>query len=165
MNPLVHPDTFHLNAARGWLGLGDPASASAELENITPKCLAHPDVLLVRSEIYHHSKKWDALVAVSETLVKTLPEASEGWVNRSFALHELKRTQEAYDLLLPAVAKFPKHWLIPYNLACYTAQLGKLKDSSTFLQTAFALGDAKRLRLMALDDPDLKPIWAHVSEI
>jgi DNA-binding protein HU-beta len=34
-------------------------------------------------------------------------------------LHELKRTEEAYDLLLPVVHKCPSCCTIPYNLACY----------------------------------------------
>jgi len=40
---------------------------------------------------------------------------------KQLALHELKRTQEAFDLLLPAADKFPAPWTIPYNLACYCA--------------------------------------------
>ena len=37
MNPLPLPDQQHLNAAEGWLGLGDHLSANEELEQITPK--------------------------------------------------------------------------------------------------------------------------------
>src|SRR5665647_1716572 len=38
-----------------------------------------------------------------------------GAVDWSFALQELKRTQEAFDLLLPTEEKFPKNWIISYK--------------------------------------------------
>jgi len=161
---LEPPDTFHLDAARGWIGLGDLVSASNELEEITPQLRAHPDVLLLRCEIYHRAKKWDGLLAVAGTLVKMIPKNPQAWIRRSFALHKLKRTQEAFDLLQPAATLFPDQWLIPYNLACYTAQLSRLKDAHAWLEKAIALGDAKAIKLMALDDPDLKPLWASIPQ-
>jgi len=42
------------------------------------------------------AKKWEAVVQIAEALVNLAPEKSDGWVSRSFALHELKRTQEAF---------------------------------------------------------------------
>jgi hypothetical protein len=37
------------------------------------------------------------------------PKIARGWRGRSFALHELKRTQAAHDLLLPAAERFPEN--------------------------------------------------------
>jgi hypothetical protein len=42
--------------------------------------------------------------------------------------------------------------LIGYNLACYECQLGNLKAAWKWLVIAFDLGDAKQVKLMALDD-------------
>jgi len=165
MKQLKHPDSFHIEAARGWLGLGDIVSASEELEQITPQLKVHPEVLLVRCEIYGSAKKWDAVLTIAQTLVKIAPKEIHGWIQRSFALHELKRTQEAFDLLLPATCLFPKEWLIRYNLACYCAQLGLLKEAWQWLEKAFDLGDSKKLKLMALDDPDLESFWANIAKI
>ena len=162
---LEPPDSFHLDAAKGWLGLGDIVSASNELDEITPQLRAHPDVLVVRCEIYTTAKKWDVVVTIAETLVKIAPAKSRGWVQRSFALHEMHRTQEAHDLLLPAVERFPKLWIIPYNLACYCSQLGKLEDAWNWLEKAFDLGDSKHVKLMALDDKDLEPLWTDIAQI
>ena len=86
------------------------------------------------------------------------PKVHRVGIHRSFALHELKRTQEACDLLVPAAALFPKEWLIRYNLACYSCQLGDLEEAGKWLSIAFSLGDAKHVKLMALNDPDLKPL-------
>ena len=68
-------------------------------------------------------------------------------------------------MLLPAVELFPKLWLVPYNLACYCAQLGRLQEARQWLKKAFKLGDAKEVKLMALDDPDLEPLWLGIADI
>lgn len=60
MNPLQHPDTLHLQAAQGWLELGNHTEANEELEQITADLRVHPDVLAVRWQIYACAKKWDA---------------------------------------------------------------------------------------------------------
>jgi hypothetical protein len=57
--------------------------------------------------------------------------------------------------LLPALDKFPAAWNYPYNLACYACQLGDHKHGGDLLALAFERGDAKPIKLRALDDPDL----------
>ena len=165
LKPLDHGDRIHLNAAEGWLGLGDVESANGELDEISTGSKVHPAVLLMRSSIYQAAKKWDYVISISETLVRQLPKLSEAWIHRSFALHELKRTQEAYDLLVPATEKFPKLWVIPYNLACYACQLGNGKESLPWLEKAIDLAGKKEIRAMALDDADLEPLWNQIGEI
>ncbi len=63
-------DHRHLEAARGWLGLGDCQSANDELEEITPQFRAHPDVLLVRVEAYLKAGRPDMAQPVARTLAK-----------------------------------------------------------------------------------------------
>src|ERR1017187_4411538 len=110
---------------------GNDAEANQELERISPPARANSDVLEVRCEIYGQAKKWDACVNIASALVKLAPERSSVWIKRSFALHALTRTQEAFDNLLPVAETFPGLWTIPYNLACYCAQLGALKKPNT----------------------------------
>jgi tetratricopeptide (TPR) repeat protein len=98
-------------------------------------------------------------------MVKLAPYLPAGWIQRSYALHKLKRTQEASDELLPAVDLFPREWLIRYNLACYACRLGNENIALAHLWRAFELGDAKKVKLMALDDPDLEPFWAEIGEM
>jgi hypothetical protein len=33
------------------------------------------------------------------------------------------------------------------------------------LEKALEAGDAKQVKLMALEDPDLEPLWAEISKI
>ena len=95
-------------------------------------------------------------------IVKLDPNRPFGWIHRSFALHELKRTQEAFDLLLPVANRFSKVWTIPYNLACYCAQLGRLDECQAWFKQAMAI-DEQAVKQAAMDDPDLKPLWDSMS--
>jgi predicted Zn-dependent protease len=165
VKPLEPPNYHYLNAAQGWLELGDCQSALDELEFIDPVMQSHPDVLSVRCDIYTAAMKWPAAVAVAWTLVNLMPDKPTGWVRRSFALHGLKRTQQAFDLLLPAAQKFPEIPTIPYNLACYCAQLGKLEEARRWLQQSYEIGNARILKAAARYDPDLAPLFVDASEI
>jgi len=49
--------------------------------------------------------------------------------------------------------------MIQYNLACYCAKLGQLDAPQEYLNKSYEFGDAKQIKLMALDDADLKPLW------
>jgi tetratricopeptide (TPR) repeat protein len=166
MKSLEQADRVHLNAAEGWFGLGDLVSASDELEKITPAFRAHPAVLLMRCKIYQAAKKWGYLIEISQTLIEQLPKLADAWIHRSYALHELNQTREAFDLLLPAAKKFPKLPVIPYNLACYACQLGKLEDAMKQIEQAIDLAGKKNdIRLDALEDPDLEPLWLQIGDL
>ena len=158
MKPLSTPDSHHLRAAQGWLELGNHKEANAELERIAPELRSHPDVLDLLWHIDAQSNKWTACVDIADALVKLDPNQPDAWIHRSYALHRVKRTQEAFDLLLLVANKFPKIWTIPYNLACYSAQLGRLDESQVWLKTAMTI-DEDFVKLAAIDDPDLKPLW------
>jgi tetratricopeptide (TPR) repeat protein len=162
MNQLPRQDQRHLDAAEGWLGLGDHLSANEELEQITTELQKHPKVLAVRLEVYSKAKNWEAVVNIASTLATLDSSNVYGWIMRSFALHELKRTQEAYDFLLPVKDLFPKVYTVPYNLACYCSQLNRLEEAIDWFKKAMAI-DEQAVKAMAIDDPDLKPLWDGMS--
>ncbi|MCX6927311.1 MAG: tetratricopeptide repeat protein [Verrucomicrobia bacterium] len=164
MKPLEPPDTFHLLAAQGRLELGNHIEANEELENITASLRAHPAVLTVRWEIYAAAKKWEATLDIAAALTQLVPDDPLGWVHRSYALHELKRTAEARDNLLRVVGKFPASATMRYNLACYECQLVRRERAKEWLEKAFALGNAKKMKLAAQDDPDLEPLWMEIGK-
>ena len=158
-------DKFHVDAASGWIGLGDLQSARDELKQISPEIQNHPAVLMVQSELLFAAEDWESLLPMTEKLLGQFPKLDFLWINRSYALHELKRTQAAFDALLPAAKKFPKRWLIRYNLACYCSQLGELEEAMNWLQKAIALAGKKEIKAMALDDSDLKPLRKQIREL
>lgn len=159
---LPPPDSFYLQAAQGWLELGNTLEAGHELGKIRPQMRTHPGVLNVQWEIHAAEKKWEAALDIAAHLVELEPDAPLGWVHRSYALHELKRTQEARDNLLGVVDKFPLSATIRYNLACYECQLGNLPQAKLWLELALRMGNRNQMKLSALEDPDLKPLWPDI---
>ena len=162
MKTVPLPDRHHLDSAEGWLGLGDHLSANEELDQITAELRAHPKVLELWLQIYLMAAKWEASIGIAGALVNLTPANDAGWIHRSFALHELKRTGEAYDLLLPAAEKFPKNWVVPYNLACYCSQMDRLEEAAEWFRKAMKL-DEHTVKHEAIDDPDLQPLWDSMS--
>ena len=67
--------------------------------------------------------------------------------------------EKAKVVLDEAAKLFPGDSMIQYNLACYCAQLGQLDAAQEYLDKSYELGDAQKIKLMALDDEDLKPLW------
>jgi tetratricopeptide (TPR) repeat protein len=154
----THSDLQHLKAAQGWIELGAWDVANDELENITPELRAHPDVLKLRFGVYVAAKHFELAIAAADALLKCQPEQPEGWIDRSIVLHEMDRTTEAQEKLRPAAEKFPQDWQVQYNLACYACQLGEIEEARAFLARAIELGDADKVKLLALGDPDLSPL-------
>ncbi len=160
---LSHSDSWHLRAADGWSDLGLHTDAVVELDGISPAGQKHAAVMVMQGRIHAEIQDWSRCVELGEALVRRHPREIMGWLNRAYALHELRRTQDAWDALHPALEKFPKNWLIPYNLACYACQLGRSEDALHLLRAAMGCSDSKSIRLQALTDPDLKPLWPQIS--
>ena len=158
---LQYPDPMHLKAAVGWIQLGDYDSANDELENIRAEWRAHPDVLELRWLIYSHHEQWDACLDITSAIVKMAPDRVSGWIHKAISVRRANGGgfEKAKALLLEAAQLFPADSTIQYNLACYSAQLGQLDAAKEYLHKSYELGDAKQIKLMALDDEDLKPLW------
>ena len=105
---LQPPDNHHLNAAEGWLGLGNSEEAGRELEKLSLAVLSHPEVLRVKYHYFERTKDWERAAETAQLLCQIMPEAPFGWIHLAYALHELKRTREAYNVLLPIVDRFPE---------------------------------------------------------
>ena len=163
MKGLQAPDLHHLRAAEGWLQLGDAGEAGRELDQIAPARQSHPEVLETRWSVCAAGGDWAGALAAAEQAVAQAPGRSSGWIHRSYSLHELRRTQEAREQLLPAADRFPKESIIPYNLACYDCQLGRLAEAREWLALAMALGPREEIVTLALKDVDLKPLWQELQ--
>jgi tetratricopeptide (TPR) repeat protein len=163
MIELEPPDNHHLRAAIGWLELGNSAEARGELDRIAPGHRNHPDVLEASWRIGAQEKDWTSALEIARRLVGADPANPAGWIHQSYSLHELKRTREAYDLLLPAIDQFPELSTIPYNLACYLCQLGDLDQARRWLARAVELRGKEDIKSVALADPDLKPMWEEIQ--
>jgi tetratricopeptide (TPR) repeat protein len=153
-----------LEAAAGWLMLNNSAEALREFEQVSPAGRKTPQALVTLWEIYAHLREWKKAVRVADQLIQKMDHQPDGYIKRAYALHELKCSQEAWDTLHPISKEFGENWLIPYNLACYAAQLGKPSEALKWFRRALRVGNERELRSMALTDPDLEPIRHKIQK-
>jgi tetratricopeptide (TPR) repeat protein len=163
MQPIESPDNHHCSAADGWLDLGAPAEAELELAKVSAASLEHPAVMGLQWRILAVRKRWLEAVAFARRIVALHSGEADGWIHQSYALHELGRTQEAFDLLHQQAARFPGIMTIPYNLACYCCKLEQLDQARQWLRQAVQVSDKAAIRSMALKDSDMQPLWAEIQ--
>jgi tetratricopeptide (TPR) repeat protein len=158
------PDIFYLNAAAGWVDLGNLEEALAELDRISPERRAHPDVLEAKWQILARMDSWEPTLPIAQAMCLVAPERPQGWLHQAVSLYRLKRTEEAWELLRPQADIFRDSWIIAYDLACYACQLGKIEEGREWLSRARRLGEDKQVRGVALADPDLEALWPELRE-
>ena len=167
VKPLAPPDSHHLDAAIGWLGLGCAQDSRAELAAISPTNQKHPDVLEVRWTLCAHEKLWDDALKVAEQELQFTPGDAGGWLHRAYALRRAGHggLPAAWDALLPAAEKFPAEPVIAYNLSCYACQMQQMDIALTWLRRAIHAGQKDAIKQMALADDDLQPLWPEIKEL
>src|ERR1700719_1325327 len=132
-------------------------TANEELEKIDAFNRAAPEVLAVRVAIYHRLKKWDLLQVVAQRLAEFEIQNVDWVVSYAYATRRVESIEAARKILLNAEHRFPNEPVIPYNLACYEAQLNNIEVAKQYLKRTFELN--RDWRSQALEDEDLKPIW------
>lgn len=165
MNKLSPSDTHHLNAAQGWLGLGDWASANHELDEISLDSCTDHKVLQTRFQVYAAANLWAMAAEMARALTVLEPGNPFGWIDWAYSLYELNRIRDARNVLVSVVDKFRDEYLIRYSLACYACQLGELKEAFHWLEEAVQLASEKEVKQMVLNNPDLQPLWDKIGEV
>ena len=166
MQTLEPPDSHHLDAAIGWLGLGCADDARTELEKVSAVTQLHAAVLEVRWTICAQDQHWNDALTIAELELQTAPEESSGWLHRAYALRRVHEggLPQAWDALLPAAKIFPAEPVIAYNLSCYACQMQQLDLARTWLHRAINVGKKDIIKKMALADDDLQPLWKEIEE-
>lgn len=142
-----------------------PEEARGELALLSETARRHPEVLAVEWDLHARGREWDKALEVASQLLAADSSRPAGWINRSYALHELRRTGEARQALLPALPLFPSVGVIPYNLACYACQLGELEEARRWLRQAMQLDGRDTVITRARLDPDLKPLLGELDHL
>ena len=158
--PLDDPDELHLRAACAYVEEGMFDDAQAELEKIDPRSRLLPELLAARIPLYRSLEKWDLMAIAARRLSEWNPEEPGHFVNWAYATTRMESIQAAHAILTRATGLHPTDGMIHFNLACYEAQMGRLDRAKAHLKRATEI-DAK-FRLMALEDPDLEPLWASM---
>jgi predicted Zn-dependent protease len=166
MQELEPPDTHYVSAALGWLGLGSVADAKAELAMVRKSKQHHPDVLELRWMICAAERRWEEGLQLARQLMHAAPDRCSGWLNQAYALRRVPdgSVKKAWAALLPAFDKFPKEPTISYNLSCYACQMKQLDAARVWLKRAAVIGGKEHIKRMALQDPDLEPLWDEIRQ-
>jgi predicted Zn-dependent protease len=162
------PSKHYLSAALGWLELGNPSEAGEEIARVSPEYLDHPHVLDLRWQICAAGRRWKPALEVAHLLMQKAPDNASAWLHRAYALRRVegRGLAQAWDALLPAAERFPAEPIIPYNLACYAAQLGRVDEAWEWVQKAVkAAGTAEHIKTMALADADLELLWDRIRAL
>jgi predicted Zn-dependent protease len=160
------PDSHHLDAAVGWLGLGCVAEARTELDLISAAHQNHPAVLEARWTLCAQEKHWAEALEIARAELVAAPDDCSGWLHRAYALRRVPDggLPRAWEALLPAAEKFPREPVIAYNLSCYACQMQQLAVARQWLRQAMKTGGKDAIRKMALADDDLQPLWTEIRE-
>jgi tetratricopeptide (TPR) repeat protein len=156
--PSQSPETRRaLNAADGYLFLDLPEEALKELESIEAIDSEDPPVLLARARVLLHMRRWREAERLAARGAAEHPDHDEFTVQRAFALQQLRRGQQARNVLLSAPEWIRRSGILHYNLACYEAQLGDLNAARQCIDVAIKMNAAMRKNAKA--DPDLEALW------
>jgi tetratricopeptide (TPR) repeat protein len=165
---LPYPDPAYLDAAIGWFFLGLPDESLRELERMHAASRRNPDVLELEWALRARLGDWILARTVAEALLQEAPERPFGWIHLAYCLRRVPEggLESAWNLLRPAFERFPKEKIIPYNLACYAAQMGRLDEAWEWFLTAIDVaGGPDELKALALADADLEPLRGRIAGI
>ena len=143
-----------VSAANGYAELGLPEMAWDEVNSLPDGERSQPCVQEVILGLLIRQHRWEEAVLTGHRLCAMEVCRPSIYIHTAYALHETGRTSEAQAILLAGPESLRKDPLYHYNLACYLAVAGNLKDAETALRIAFHMDES--LRLHARIDPDLK---------
>lgn len=155
------PQSFELQrvlqATDGYLFLGLPGEALHELDGIALIERTQAVALRARVRVLLHLKRWEDADRLSSKGSEVYPDENEFMVQRAFALQQMKRRDEAVQVLLTAPEWIRRTGILHYNLACYEAQLGNLNAARKCICTAIEMNAS--FKKNARTDPDLQRLW------
>jgi len=149
-------DTKFLMAAEGYADLALWLDANAELERINPDVWHVPEVLFLRERIYRALEKWDLMAVAGRPALDDRDDVSAA-IELAYAARRENCIEGARLILSSAVNRLPGSTVLEYELARCECQLGEIESAKGRLHRAFSLHP--ELRLQALEDDELAPLW------
>jgi hypothetical protein len=150
-------DQIHLNAAAGFLQIGEPMDAWNELEEITAANRAEVEVLTVRLAVCRGLEKWELAEEVARHLIKH----DSHNVMHIVALAEVVGRREgpgaAAAVYEFAIGRFPDLALLRVSLAVELVKAAQIDEAKRVLKAA--VQQDPQLREVILDHPGLEAVW------
>ena len=164
LNDLTPSEMHRLNAAKGCCDLHAFSSAMEELSKISPESQSHPDVLEVRWQVLMNTRQFEAALKVANSLLVLRPEKPVSWTYLTSALLKTGQDEQAYSTLKDACERFPNDEVLHYGLALICCSFQYLGEAKFHLAQAIELG-GNAVKLQALEDEGLKPLWDNLGEV
>src|SRR5262245_23993031 len=133
MEALPSSEQFHVEAAKGWVLLGDREEAHKELNQISPRWRQHPEVLELLWYLHAEEENWEAALGTANQIRKKYRERLFGWLAYAHSILKVTTDAEAaWAALLPAAELFDGPQ-VAYGLACYASLSGRFDDAREWL--------------------------------
>lgn len=113
-------------------------------------------------------EKWSAASVVADCMIEHNASEVSGWTEKAYAVRRMPHggLGPASEVLAEARKRFPTAWIIPYNLACYSAQSGLPEEALTWLrEAATTAGDREKIKSRALGDDDFSALREKIAEL
>lgn len=146
-----------MEAANGFHELGMHNDAWTALDDPPPEDKSHSLVMLLRLDILLALDRWDDAVALGTGACRQWPIIDGFFLKTVTAVIELHDYQKAKDLLLAGPESLQQKAVYWYDLACCQCRTGEAEEAKKSISECFER--EKNLRMRALYDSDLEPIW------
>jgi predicted Zn-dependent protease len=143
MQDLSSEDRRHLDAADGWLGLGNLHEARVELNQITATEQSHPDVLQLRWNVTAKAGAWAGCLDIALRLTRLAPDRHLGWLHLALSLCNLGRFEDAIPVLEQAIARFGERPEFALTLGSCYAKRGDMVRAKQNVERAVELAEQK----------------------
>ena len=162
------PGRHHVEAAEGWLALGDWQEAKAELDLLGPAGRDHPEALRARADVFEVAGRWNAQTVVLEKLTHLEPDEIDHWLRLNAAQLLAGQPREALARLETILERHPDHPGLLFKLAVTQAALGAIRSAGRTLTKLFTLEHHKYARTyvpLALQWNELAPLHDQLRDM
>lgn len=150
-----------MDAARGYLYLGLPDEALAEIEPVPFTHRFTREFMELRTTIHMALKQWLEALVISRNVCHLFPASEQGFLDASRCLHKLGRTQEAKEVLLQAPSSLRTKAVHHYHMSRLEAKMGNLESARKSLKRAIDLDP--KYRKLALKSDELQALSAEMQ--
>jgi tetratricopeptide (TPR) repeat protein len=149
-----------LLAAEGYIELGLFEEADNELRELDHRWFFLEPTLLLQLRVYAGLARWKEAHDLADVLSVQNPENPQWRIWSAVAASHIESVEAARSILLEALAQSPNDARIHYDLSCYETRLHHFRRAEGHLYHAIQLDP--RLKLVAVDDPALAPLWGKL---
>lgn len=161
--PVTNEAIAACQRAMGFLELGMPEDAIAELDDLSPEGADFSPVRHLKVDALFQLKDWAPAAEICLQMLEREPSDPGWWIQAAYAMRRANSIEEAEIILRSGLQGHPRHGLMLYNLACYACVQERFAEACTLLSQALA-GEPDPILAMAEKDPDLEQIRPWILE-